>query len=46
MLRLKGLGLPKKSSGYGNLNARIKIVIPKNLTDKQLELYKKLSELD
>ncbi len=45
MLRLKGLGLPKKGGGYGNLNVRIKIVIPKNLSDKQIELYKKLSEL-
>ena len=45
MLRLKGLGLPKKGGGYGNLNARIKIVIPKSLSDKQIELYKKLSEL-
>lgn len=46
ILRLKGLGLPKKSGGYGNLNVRIKITIPKTLTEKQLELYKKLSELD
>jgi len=43
-LRLKGLGLPMKS-GYGNLNAKIKIVIPKNLSDEQIELYKKLAEL-
>ena len=43
-LRLKGLGLPQKGGGYGNLNAKIKIVIPKNLTDKQIELYKKLAE--
>ena len=45
MLRLKGLGLPKKAGGYGNLNARIKIIIPKTLNDKQIELYKKLQEL-
>ena len=45
MLRLKDLGLPKKGGGYGNLNVRIKIVIPKDLTDKQIELYKKLQEL-
>ena len=45
MLRLKDLGLPKKSGGYGNLNARIKIVLPKNLTEKQIDLYKKLQEL-
>ncbi len=44
-LRLKGLGLPKKGGGYGNLNAKIKIVIPKNITDKQIELYKKIAEL-
>lgn len=44
-LRLKELGLPKKGGGYGNLNAKIKIVIPKTLSDKQIDLYKKLSEL-
>ncbi len=43
-LRLKGLGLPKKGGGYGNLNARIKIVIPKNISDKQIDLYKKIAE--
>ena len=42
MLRLKNLGLPKKSGGFGNLNARIKIVLPDKLTDKQIELYKQM----
>lgn len=42
MLRLKNLGLPKKSGGYGNLNARIKIVLPAKLTQKQIDLYKQL----
>ena len=42
VLRLKNLGLPKKDGGYGNLNAKIKIIIPKDLTDKQIELYKQL----
>ncbi len=42
MLRLKNLGLPKKSGGYGNLNARVKIVLPDKLTDKQIELYKQM----
>ena len=42
MLRLKNLGLPKKSGGFGNLNARIKIVLPENLTQKQIDLYKQL----
>ncbi len=43
-LRLKGLGLPVKG-GFGNLNAKIKIVIPKNITEKQIELYKKIAEV-
>lgn len=46
MLRLKGLGLPKKDGANGNLNVRIKIVIPKDLTDKQIDLYKKLHDLE
>lgn len=45
-LRLKELGLPKKDGGYGNLNAKIRIVIPKNLSEEQIELYKKLAELE
>ena len=42
MLRLKNLGLPKKDGGFGNLNAKVKIIIPKNLTEKQIELYKQM----
>ncbi len=42
MLRLKNLGLPKKAGGYGNLNAKIKIVLPAKLTQKQIDLYKQL----
>lgn len=42
MLRLKNLGLPKKAGGYGNLNAKIKIVLPEKLTPEQIDLYKKL----
>lgn len=41
-LRLKNLGLPKKSGGFGNLNAKIKIVLPEKLTSKQIDLYKQL----
>jgi len=48
-LRLKELGLPKKgiggqSGGYGYLNVRVKIVLPKELSEKQIELYKKIQE--
>jgi len=45
-LRLKSLGLPKKDGGFGDLNAKIKIVVPKKLSDKQIDLYKKLSEIE
>ncbi len=42
ILRLKNLGLPQKTGGFGNLNAKIKIVLPEKLTAKQLELYKQM----
>ena len=45
-LRLKNLGLPLKNSGYGNLNVKIKIIIPKNLDEKQIKLYKELAKFD
>lgn len=45
-LRLKELGLPKKSGGFGNLNVKIIINIPSEITSKQRELYKKLAELE
>lgn len=45
-LRLKFLGLPKKDGGYGDLNAKIKIVLPKKLSDKEVELYKKLADIE
>ncbi len=41
-LRLKELGLPKKSGGFGNLNAKIKIVLPEKLSKEEIDLYKKL----
>ncbi len=44
-LRLKGLGLKNDKGETGNLNLKIEIVLPKELTDKQIALYKKLAEL-
>lgn len=41
ILRLKGLGLNEK--GYHNV--KIKIVIPQDLTEQEINLYKQLSEL-
>ena len=46
ILRLKELGLPKKSGGFGFLNVKISVNIPVSVSDKQKELYKKLSELE
>ena len=46
VLRLKELGLPAKAGKYGDLNAKIKIIIPKKLSDKQVDLYKKLADLE
>ena len=43
-LRLKGLGLPS-NEGYGVLNAKIKVVIPKNYSDEIKELYKQIQKL-
>ena len=44
-LRLKELGLRDKNGKLGELKARIKIVIPKDLSDKEIELYKELDKL-
>lgn len=43
-LRLKQLGL-QKSNGYGDLNVRIKIIIPKNQSKEIIDLYKKIQAL-
>ncbi|MCQ2744650.1 MAG: J domain-containing protein [bacterium] len=44
MLRLKGLGLPD-GNGFGVLNAKIKIVVPKNNSEEIKNLYKKIQNL-
>ena len=43
-LRLKQLGLPK-TSGFGDLNVRIRIILPKNQSKEIIELYKRILEL-
>lgn len=47
VLRLKGLGLPKygKEKEFGDLYAKIKVGIPKNLSPEEIELFKQLSEI-
>ncbi len=46
LLRLKGLGLPKKDGGKGNLNLKILIVLPNTISSNEIELYKKLQALE
>ena len=45
ILRLKNLGLPNKNGSFGNLNAKIKIVLPEHISAEQIELYKKLAKM-
>ncbi|MBQ8887349.1 MAG: DnaJ domain-containing protein [Candidatus Gastranaerophilales bacterium] len=45
-LRLKELGLPKKTTGFGNLNVKIAINIPMSISEKQKDLYKQILELE
>ena len=46
VLRLKGLGLPKKTGGYGNLNVKINLVVPKELSQEQIKLYEQLLKIE
>jgi curved DNA-binding protein len=43
-LRLRGRGLPKRGGGGGDLHAIVKIVVPKELSERQRELYVQLAE--
>lgn len=44
-LRLKGLGLKDPSGQMGDHNVKIRIIIPHHLADKEIDLYKKISDL-
>jgi curved DNA-binding protein len=45
VLRLKGMGMPKygKDNEFGDLYAKVIVKLPKNLSEKELELFKELS---
>ncbi len=45
-LRLKDMGLPKKDGSRGYLEARVKIILQKELSKEALELYEKLKEIN
>jgi curved DNA-binding protein len=42
-LRLRGRGLPTRGGGTGDLHAIVKIVVPKELSDRERELYEQLA---
>ncbi len=45
VLRLKGMGMPKygKEDEFGDMYATVNITMPKNLSDKEQELFRELS---
>ena len=47
VLRIRGKGMPlwKKEGQYGNLLVSIFVDIPTDLTNEEIELFKKLKEL-
>jgi len=47
VLRLKGMGMPKydKTNEFGDLYAKVNILLPKNLSEKETELFKELSNI-
>jgi curved DNA-binding protein len=47
VLRLKGMGMPRfgASNEFGDLYAKVKITIPKNLSEEEMALFKKLAGL-
>jgi curved DNA-binding protein len=45
-LRLSGRGLPRKDGGHGDLYAIISVSMPDRLSPQQLDLFRKLKELE
>lgn len=47
VLRLKGLGMPvyQQADRYGNLYAKVNVMLPKNLSDKETKLFEQLKEM-
>jgi curved DNA-binding protein len=46
VLRLKGLGMPKygSTSDFGDIYAKVKLTLPKNLTKEEIELFQQLKD--
>jgi len=47
VFRLKGMGMPKfgKDNEFGDLYAKVKIILPKKLSEKEVELFQQLALL-
>jgi curved DNA-binding protein len=45
-LRLRGRGLPKTGGAHGDLHAIVKITVPKELGDRERELYEELAKIE
>jgi curved DNA-binding protein len=43
-LRLRGRGLPRSGGGSGDLHAVVKITVPKELSERERELYEQLAQ--
>ena len=44
-LRLRGKGMPKRGGGNGDLFVKVRVDIPRHLTDRQRELWQELAKL-
>jgi len=42
--RLAGQGMPRQRGGYGDLHARVRLVLPESMTDEQRELFERLRQ--
>ncbi len=42
VFRLAGQGMPRQSGGYGDLHAKVRLVLPDSLTEEQRELFERL----
>lgn len=45
VFRLAGLGMPREKGGSGDLYAKVRVVLPTNLTDRERELFEELRRL-
>ena len=47
IFRLKGMGMPKfgRENEFGDMYVKVQLVLPKNISEQERELFRKLSEL-